>query len=244
VRHEHWRHSLDDDPRVVPCAIIQKTLAFCVEVGDQVFVEHPVREFLDELASGDPVPGGGSAAALAGALAAGLVSMVCNLTIGRRRFREAEPVLRRTLDQAEQHRSRLTALVQEDTEVYARVMAAYRLPAGTDMERQQRDLAWQAALADAAAGPMEIAEQCLEVLRLALMAGQLGNPWAISDAGAAALLAEAAGRAAGLSVEVNLRSMTDMPLAESYRRRLGACEQQGAVLCQEVLDSVQSRMGA
>ncbi|MHB1318892.1 MAG: cyclodeaminase/cyclohydrolase family protein, partial [Anaerolineae bacterium] len=184
-----------------------------------MFAELPVGTFLDHLASGDPVPGGGSAAALSGALAAGLVSMVCNLTIGRRRFRESEASLRLTLEQAEQHRGRLTALMQEDTEVYARVMAAYRLPVGTDEERMQRNVAWQTALEAAAAVPMEIVEQCLDVLRLAVNAGQFGNPWAVSDAGASALIAEAAGRAAGLSVEVNLRSITDMALVESYRQR-------------------------
>jgi formiminotetrahydrofolate cyclodeaminase len=209
-----------------------------------VFVELPVRAYLDKLASGEPVPGGGSTAALSGALAAALVSMVCNLTIGKRRFREAEPALLLTREQAEQHRSRLTALVQEDTEVYARVMAAYRLPVGTEEERVQREAAWQAALADAAAVPMEITEQCLDVLRLAVTAGQLGNPWAVSDAGAAALLAQAAGRAAGLSVQVNLRSITDGALAESYRQRLATCEQQSTDLCRQVLDIVQSRMGA
>lgn len=209
-----------------------------------MFVDLPVGAFLDDLASSDPVPGGGSAAALAGALAAGLVSMVCNLTIGKRRYREVEAALRLTLEQAEQHRSRLTALMQEDTEVYARVMAAYRLPVSTDGERVHRDLAWQTALAEATAVPMEIAEQCLDVVRLALTAGQLGNPWAVSDAGAAALLAEAAGRAAGLSVEVNLRSITDTALAESQRRRLAACEQQSVALRRKVLDVVQSRMGA
>lgn len=209
-----------------------------------MFVELTVGAFLDDLASGDPVPGGGSTAALSGALAAGLVSMVCNLTIGRRRFREAEAVLRLTLEQTEQHRSRLTTLMQEDTEVYAGVMDAYRLPVSTDQERMQRDLAWQAALAGATAVPMEIAEQCLEVLRLAVTAGQLGNPWAVSDAGAAALLAEAAGRAAGLSVEVNLKSITDMALAESYRQRLATCQRHSAALCHEVLDVVQNRMGA
>jgi glutamate formiminotransferase/formiminotetrahydrofolate cyclodeaminase len=170
--------------------------------------------------------------------------MVCNLTIGKRRFREAEPALRLTLEQTERLRRRFMDLAEKDTEVYALVMAAYRLPDDTDEERVQRELAWQAALSDAAAIPMEIVEECLHVLRLAGTAGQLGNPWAVSDAGTAALLAEAAGRAAGLSVEVNLRSITDVSLAESYRQRLTTCEEQAASLCREVLDSVQRRMGA
>jgi formiminotetrahydrofolate cyclodeaminase len=209
-----------------------------------VYIDHSVGAFLDELASSKPVPGGGSAAALSGALAAGLVSMVCNLTAGKRRFREAEPILREVLAQSEQCRARLCVLMQEDAQAYTRVMDAYRLSSVTEEERARRESAWQAALGQAALVPMEIAEQCQVVVGLAVTAGRLGSPWAVSDAGAAALLAEAAARAAGLSVEINVKSLADASLAESLRNSLASLETTTRALCQEALEAVQGRMGA
>ena len=153
-------------------------------------------------------------------------------------------MLRTVLAQSEQCLARLAALIQEDTQAYARVMDAHRLPDGTEEEREGRESAWQAALAQAAMVPMEIAEQCAEVARLAITAGRLGNPWAVSDAGAAALLAQAAARAAGLSVEINCRSFTDAVLASSLRTKLASLETSTHALCLDALAAVQARMGA
>ena len=207
-----------------------------------MYIDHTLAAFLDELASREPVPGGGSAAALAGATAAGLVSMVCNLTIGKRRYRDAETVLTEVLAQSEERRHRLMMLVDEDTRAYARVMAAYRLPRNTAADQAERERTWQAALEQAAAVPMDVAEACLGVLSLAESAAKLGNPWAVSDAGAAALLAEAAAEAAGLSVEVNLVSISDASLAAQYRERMAASKQACAELRERVLQVAQQRM--
>jgi len=209
-----------------------------------VYTTYPLTTYLDELASSNPVPGGGSAAALSGALAAALVSMVCNLTIGKKRFRTAEPELREVLQRSEDCRSRLTALVQKDTEVYACVMAAHRLPQDSEEDRQQRAAALQSALVQAAAVPMEIAKECCEAVRLSATAAELGNPWAITDAGAAALLGEAALRAAGLSVEINLRSMADQAEVQAWRHSLHLLESEAQTLCRRALDMVHSRMAA
>jgi formiminotetrahydrofolate cyclodeaminase len=183
-----------------------------------MYIDHSIATFLDE--------------------------MVCNLTVGKRRFREAEPALQQVLAQSEKCRARLGALIQEDTQAYARVMDAYRLSRATDEARALGESAWQASLKQAALIPMEIAEQCQEVVRLAVTAGRLGNPWAVSDAGAAALLAEAAARAAGLSVEINARSLSDASLAASLRSTLASLQMSTRSLCQEALEAVQSRMGA
>jgi len=209
-----------------------------------VFTDHTVSGFLDELASADPVPGGGSACALAGATAAALVSMVCNLTVGKRRYKDVESTLRDVLAQSEFHRARLMQLLEDDTEVYNRVMSAYRMPTETDAECTAREEAWQAALLDAAAVPMAIARECLGVVQLAETAGRHGNAWAVSDAGAAALLAKGAARAAGLSVEVNLRSIRDKAIVSGYRDDLASLEQEAQSICQRALDAVQARMGA
>lgn len=185
-----------------------------------MFVERTLAEYLDALASSEPTPGGGSTAALAGALAAGLVSMVCNLTIGKRRYRESEPALRQVLAQAEALRGRLGELMARDAAAYDGVMRAYRLPQSTAQEQAARQSAMQQALQEATRVPLEIAEGCAQVIELALPAAELGNPWAVSDAGAGALLAEAALHAALLNVEINLRSLEDGSFAQEARHRL------------------------
>ncbi len=185
-----------------------------------MFVERTLAEYLDALASSEPTPGGGSTAALAGALAAGLVSMVCQLTIGKRRFREVEATLRNVLAQAEALRGRLTTLMERDAAAYAEVMRAYRLPHGSPEEQAARQRAMAEALEEATLAPLEIAEGCAEALALALPAAELGNPWAVSDAGAAALLAEAALHAALLNVHINLRSLQEDAFYDEVRRRL------------------------
>lgn len=185
-----------------------------------MFVERTLAEYLDALASSEPTPGGGSTAALAGALAAGLVSMVCNLTIGKRRYRESEPGLRQVLAQAEALRGRLGELMARDAAAYDGVMRAYRLPQSTAQEQAARQSAMQQALQEATRVPLEIAEGCAQVIELALPAAELGNPWAVSDAGAGALLAEAALHAALLNVEINLRSLEDGSFAQEARQRL------------------------
>ncbi len=184
-----------------------------------MFSESTVGAYLDALASSEPVPGGGSTAALAGSLAAGLVSMVCRLTIGKRRFREVEAALREVLDQAEALRQRMLNLMERDATAYAGVMQAYRLPNSSPEEQASRQQAMQQALEEATLAPLEIAEGCAQILDLALPAAEAGNPWAVSDAGAAALLAEAALHAALLNVQINLRSLAPGPLADEARRR-------------------------
>lgn len=185
-----------------------------------MFTERTVADFLDALASSEPTPGGGSTAALAGALAAGLVSMVCQLTIGKRRFRDVEAALQEILAQAEALRQRMGELMERDAAAYTSVMGAYRLPNHTPEEQQHRQSVMQKALEEATLVPLEIAEGCAQILELALPAAELGNPWAVSDAGAAALLAEAALYAALLNVHINLRNQQDTPLAADARHRM------------------------
>jgi methenyltetrahydrofolate cyclohydrolase len=185
-----------------------------------MFIERSVADFMDALASSEPTPGGGSTAALAGALAAGLVSMVCQLTIGKRRFRDVEAALQEILAQAEALRQRMAELMEQDAAAYTSVMGAYRLPNHTPEEQQHRQSVMLQAIEKATFVPLEIAEGCAQILELALPAAEMGNPWAVSDAGAAALLAEAALHAALLNVHINLRNHQDTPLAADARRRM------------------------
>jgi formiminotetrahydrofolate cyclodeaminase len=171
--------------------------------------EMPVNDFLDALASKSPAPGGGGGAAMAGALAAALASMVCNLTLGKEKYAAVQDDVQSMLKKTEALRHQLTSLVEADEEAYTVLSAAYRLPKDTDEQKKARTAAIQKALINATATPMEIAKACVEVLALCGPIAQKGNVSAVSDAGVGALLAEAALRSAALNVQINLAAIKD-----------------------------------
>ena len=168
-----------------------------------------VQVFLEELAAASATPGGGSATALAGAMGAALVGMVCRLTIGRERFADVEDELRGVLEEAETLRVRLTELADADTQAFDQVLAAYNLPKETQGEGAARQGAVQGALRDATQVPLETARACATVVVLAAQVIEKINPNALGDAGAAALLAEAGLKSAQLNVAINLTDIHD-----------------------------------
>lgn len=176
--------------------------------------------FLDALASASPTPGGGSTAAYAGALAAGLVSMVCRLTLGQPRFAAVEAQMAQLLERSEGLRAGLTELVQADMAAYSGFAATQRLPRSTEAEKQERRALMQEALRGCTLAPQQIAANCRQVLLLCPEVVAMGNPAAVSDAAVAALLAEAALRAAALQVEVNLAWLKDAAFVAEQRRQL------------------------
>jgi methenyltetrahydrofolate cyclohydrolase len=181
-----------------------------------------VSAFLDELASSSPAPGGGSVAALAGAMAAALVSMVCNLTIGNDKYREAEAVMRETLTQAEQLRMRLTELMEKDTNAYSAVIASYKLPKDSDEQKAARTAAIQAALKQAVEVPLATAEAAVPLRALARTAKEHGNPNAASDAYVSEMLATTAINAALANADINLPSIKDADFVAAARARIDA----------------------
>lgn len=172
--------------------------------------------FLAALASVNPTPGGGSAAALAGTMAAALVVMVCNLTIGREKFKEVEEELRGVREEAARLQSAMSALVRRDADAYAGYMAAAKLPKATDEEKSARKEAMARAAVHATEVPLETMRKALAVMRLAAVAAKKGNPNAASDGAVAALLAHAALRGGDMNVRINLPSIPD----EAVRARM------------------------
>ncbi len=177
-------------------------------------------EFLVALASGEPTPGGGAAAALAGALAAALVAMTCHLTLGRPKFAAVEPDVQRLLQAAEAARSRLQAAIDADAAAFRTVIEATRLPRADAAAAQARTAAIQAALRAAAQPPLAVAQDCAAVLDLGQQAVELVNPSAISDIAVAATLAVAALEGAAENVEVNLALIHDADYVAATRRQL------------------------
>lgn len=203
-----------------------------------------IETFLDQLASESSTPGGGSASALGGAMAAALVSMVCNLTIGRPQYQDAERELLGVRERAEQLRADLQRLAQADADVFTRLMAAYKLPRTTDADAASRRAAIQKLTRDAAEVPMQTARAAAAVLPLCATAVRYGNRSAISDAGVASLMAHSAVRSAVLNVEINLATLDDQFYVRETRAQI---EDLGVGLADEargVLELVRERMAS
>lgn len=183
------------------------------------FLESPLGGFLDALASGSATPGGGSVAALAGAQAAALVAMVCNLTIGKKAYAAFEPEARALLAQAEVLRVQLQDFIQADTDAFDALMAAYKLPKATESEQAARKAAVQAATIKATEVPLAMAAAARAVLPLCAPLARSGNRSAVSDVGAAALAVRAAVPTALLNVDINLGAIEDAAFAEQARAR-------------------------
>ena len=179
-----------------------------------------LREYLDQLASAAPTPGGGAAAALTGAQGAALVSMVCNLTVGKPKFADVEADMRQVLERSEALRSRLLALADEDATAFGRVSEAYRLPKETPEQKAARRAAIQEALKGAEAVPMQVMEACLDVMRLAVTAAAKGNPNVVSDAAVAGILAHAGLLSAADNVRINLKFIKDEAFVQTESERL------------------------
>jgi glutamate formiminotransferase/formiminotetrahydrofolate cyclodeaminase len=207
---------------LVPERALFETAAHHIQLKgftNEILLEHKVRAamaggetlhgFVAAVASSAPVPGGGSVAAHVGALGAALAEMVAGLTIGRKKYATVEPEMKSLAAHAVALGARLAALVKEDADSYALVSAAYKLPKEPADLAAARDSAIQDALMKAATVPLETARACVAVAKLAATCAQKGNANAVSDAGVAALLAEAACKGAAYNVRINVSSMSD-----------------------------------
>ncbi|MCD6299364.1 MAG: cyclodeaminase/cyclohydrolase family protein [Thermoplasmata archaeon] len=170
-----------------------------------MMVDDSLKEFMEKLASGSPTPGGGSAAAVGGAMAAALSEMVCNLTIGKEKYASVQGQIEEEMAKLAPYRKRLMEIVDEDSGAFDEVMKAFRMPKDMDGRKE----AIQNAYKLAASVPMETAEVCMDVLESAVVVARIGNKNSITDAGSSALLAHASLNAALLNVRINLSGIND-----------------------------------
>ncbi|MGD0621757.1 MAG: cyclodeaminase/cyclohydrolase family protein [Thermacetogeniaceae bacterium] len=208
-----------------------------------MLMDMTVKEFIEELASNSPAPGGGSVAALSGSLAAALVSMVAQLTINMAGVPEQERErMRQALGQASGLMQSLGEHVDEDTAAFNRVMEAYRMPKDAPDGWEQRSRSIQQALQGAAEHPLQVAEECLRLLYCCREAVRYGNPNALSDAGVAALMAHSGVMGALFNVVINLGSIKD----PAFRERLQADKDRimGAAdgLRKEIMEALEALM--
>lgn len=210
-------------------------------MAEQTF-DASVTAFLDSLASSAPAPGGGSVAALSGAMAAALVSMVCNLTIGKQRYADVEAEMRDLLDRAEALRHEMQDLAQADLEAFNRLAAAYKLPRTTEADIAIRRDAIQASLRRATEVPLRTARTAAAVLPLCPAVAERGNQAAVSDVGVAALLAQAAVRSALLNVDINLRLLEDSIYIRQVRAEVERLTDGLAAEAERIVELVASKL--
>jgi glutamate formiminotransferase/formiminotetrahydrofolate cyclodeaminase len=206
------------------------------------FDEQTLGNFLDDLASKSSAPGGGSAAALAGALGAALVSMVANLTLLHEKYRDSHEEMMEVLARSEHLRSRFVRLMDEDTASFNAFMVAMKLPKGTEEEASERGSAMTAALKDATEIPLATLDCCYELALLANRAARRGNPNVMTDAAIASKLAEAAAESAAYNVRINMPSLKDREFVSRAGERMKHSIDSTAGICRDTKEAVEAAL--
>ena len=197
-----------------------------------------ITEYLAKAAEGTAVPGGGSVAALNASLAASLIEMVANLTIGKKGYEAVAEEMNDIVTETNELREKLTAAIDRDAEAYSRVMAAFKLPKATDQEKEFRKQEIQRAFKHAALVPMGVADQAVKVIDLAGRAIAGGNKNAVTDGVVAAMNARTAALAALYNVKINLGSIEDDEFVKKLAREINVLEQEAKSKEQEILANV------
>ncbi|GAF75179.1 unnamed protein product [marine sediment metagenome] len=208
-----------------------------------MLIDKKVSNFLNELASNSPTPGGGSVAALAGALGAALISMVGNLTVGKKKYEDVEEDIKKIISSSEKLRYELSQLIEEDVKVFNNFMATYKMPKETEDEKKIRTEKMQEALIKAAKVPLRVAYKCLDILSLSKEVAEKGNINVVSDAGVAALMAEAALESAILNVKINLKMIKDEKIKEELSSSIQELLLKEKGQKEKVLEIVEKKIG-
>jgi len=201
-----------------------------------------VREYTDVLSSKAPVPGGGGASALAGALAASLAQMVCGLTIGKKKYADAEEEMKRIAGVMKEKQETFLALADRDAEVFEPLSKAYSLPSGTEEEKQKKTQAMEGLLVSAAQVPLSVMEETVSVLDELEILLEKGSSLAVSDVGVSASFFRCAVTGAMLNVQINTRLIQDKNKADEIERKAGMLLAQGQKKTDEITEQVGSRL--
>lgn len=185
-----------------------------------MYLDRPLHDYLDELASAQPTPGGGSAAALSGAMGAALASMVAHLTLGKAKYADVEPEIEELLQQTEKLRARFQQLMQEDIDAYGKLSTSFKLPRNTPEEVDARGKAIQKQLLEAALVPLEMLESAFQLVQYCCRLAEIGNANVLSDIATGALLASSAGAGAAWMVRANLVAMKDLEMVNILSDRM------------------------
>ncbi len=183
-----------------------------------------IKEFLEKTASGSPVPGGGSIAALSAAIAAGLSEMVANLTIGKKGYEATEKQMKVIKKAAAAYRNKLIKDIDRDSDAYNDVLAAFRLPKSYELEENFRKQAIQDAFKKASLVPLDVAKNAFKIIELADGVVKHGNKNAVTDGAVAVMMARTAVLSALYNVKINLASIKDMDFVKRIRKEVANLE--------------------
>jgi glutamate formiminotransferase/formiminotetrahydrofolate cyclodeaminase len=203
-----------------------------------MYLNKPLRDFLDDTSSRTPTPGGGSVSALTGALGAALLCMVANFTLGKKKYKEVEEDVKEILKEAEDIKEKLTLLIQQDIESYQRLSQAMRISRGDSLKEEDQAKILEKSLKEASEVPLGVAQLSFQLIKLGQRLLSRGNPNLITDTGIGVLLGEAALQSAALNVEINLISIKDEKFREDKRRTLSSLLSQGKRIKDEVLRKI------
>lgn len=203
-----------------------------------MLTELTVKDFLNKVAGSDPVPGGGSIAALNGAIASALAAMVANLTIGKKNYADCEELMKQIAERAAGLKEEFVADVDRDSEAYDRVFACFKMPKATDEEKAARSAAIQEATKFAAQVPMEVARRAYGLMDTIAQVARKGNQNAVTDACVAMMAARSAVLAALMNVRINLGSLKDEEFALVMQAEADGLEQQALAKEKELLDEI------
>ncbi|HWQ89859.1 MAG TPA: cyclodeaminase/cyclohydrolase family protein [Desulfitobacteriaceae bacterium] len=201
-----------------------------------------IDEFLAQSASAAPIPGGGSVSAYAGALAASMVCMVANLTIGKEKYKDVEAQVREILAQGQDLLAALKQGLSQDIEEFSKYMAVLKLPKATEEQKADRGAEMQKVLVSATNTPLAIAQNCFQILKLAQILAPIGNKAAISDVGVAVCLAEGSLRSALFSVDINLPQIKNTQYQAYVTAERDRLLKEAAQISQDTVALVQSRL--
>jgi glutamate formiminotransferase/formiminotetrahydrofolate cyclodeaminase len=200
-------------------------------------------DFIENLASSTPTPGGGSAAAFSGAMGAALVSMVAGLTIGKKKYTEAEPEMKDIRKHAEGLRVELMQTVEDDAIAFEAVMGALKLPKDSESQLAARSAALEIATLNAAHVPLHVSKNAVKVMALAVRCAEIGNLNAISDAASGVAMSRAALTAAGYNVRININSLPNKSVGASLLKELSGIESQAETIEEKLRTIMRTRGG-
>lgn len=203
-----------------------------------MLVDLTVKDFLDKVAGSDPVPGGGSVAALNGAIASALTAMVAGLTIGKKGYEDTAEIMQHIQSLALGQKAGFVADVDRDSEAYNKVFACFKLPKNTDEEKATRSIAIQEATKFAALVPMQVARNAYELMSIIADIAKLGNRNAVTDACVAMMSARSAVLGALMNVRINLGSLKDKTFVEQLQSEADELERKTCVKEKELLDAI------
>ena len=199
-------------------------------------------EFVEVLASKAPVPGGGGASALVGAIGTALCNMVGSLTVGKKKYAAVEAEITELMEQATALQKKLLHLIEKDAEVFEPLSRAYGLPAGTEEEKAEKSRVMEGCLRDACSVPMDIMRTCCQVISLIGAFAEKGSVLAVSYAGVAAACCRGALKGASLNVYINTKSMKDREYAESLNRECDEMLETYSAVADEVFEQVKAKL--